>query len=102
MTSPLMKHKLRWNSQFQMQNSFQERSNMAFERDAPKRRAPQLYDGQLERRSYFFSKAGLDNARQRVPIANKVIHVARSIGMQGCDFFFPQAAQHLAGRAYHQ
>lgn len=35
-----MKRKLRWSSQLQAQSSSQERSNMAFERDAPKAARP--------------------------------------------------------------
>lgn len=53
-------------------------------------------------RNSFFSKAGLANAHQRIQIATKISYVTRSIGMQGCDFFFPQVAQHLTGRTYHQ
>lgn len=53
-------------------------------------------------RSAFLSEAGLANAHQRVQIATKISHVARGIVMQGCDFFFSQAAQHLTGRTYYQ
>ena len=38
-----MKPKLRWKLQYQVQNSFQERSVRAFERDAQKKRDPKLY-----------------------------------------------------------
>lgn len=40
MDRSLMKRKLRWNSQFQVQSSSQERSNMAFEGGALKSGAP--------------------------------------------------------------
>lgn len=40
MEKSLMKPKLRWNLQYQVQNSFQERPIMAFERNAQKRREP--------------------------------------------------------------